>query len=94
MYTERRACAPFWIVVKENTMKTISITVPLALAACVSPEQPRAQDEANCRSYGFQPGSPDFATCLQRESLARNYYQGGGTSLGLGFGFGGGGHRW
>jgi hypothetical protein len=77
-------------------MKTISIMVLLVLAACVSPEQLRVQDEANCGSYGFQAGSPDFAACLQRENLARNYYQGGGTSLGLGlgFGFGGGRHHW
>jgi len=77
-------------------MKTISIMVLLVLAACVSPEQLRVQDEANCGSYGFQAGSPDFATCLQRENLARNYYQGGGTSLGLGlgYGFGGGHHHW
>ena len=76
-------------------MKTISIMVLLAVAACVSPEQLRAQDEANCGSYGFQPGSPDFAACLQRENLARTYYQGSGTSLGVGLGFGvGGGHRW
>ena len=44
------------------------------LAACDSPEELRAHDEAACASYGFQPGTPDFAACLQRESLARRYY--------------------
>lgn len=45
-----------------------------SLTACVSAEELRAQDEASCRSFGFQPGTPDFASCLQRESLARRYY--------------------
>lgn len=45
----------------------------LGLAACVSPEELRQQDEAACLSYGFQRGTPDFAACLQRESLARRY---------------------
>jgi hypothetical protein len=45
----------------------------LGLAGCVSPEQLRQEDEAACTSYGFQRGTPDFAKCLQRESLARRY---------------------
>jgi hypothetical protein len=45
----------------------------LGLGGCVSPEDLRRQDEAQCRSYGFTPATPDFATCLQRESLARRY---------------------
>ena len=49
------------------------IAVLVALASCVTPEELRAQDEAACLSYGFQRGTPDFATCLQRESLARRY---------------------
>ncbi len=44
-----------------------------SVAACVSPEELRQQDEAACLSYGFQRGTPDFAACLQRESLARRY---------------------
>jgi len=44
-----------------------------SLAACVSPEQLREQDEATCVGFGFQRGTPDFAACLQRESLARRY---------------------
>ena len=43
------------------------------LTACVSPEEQHAEDEAVCKSYGFQPGTTDFASCLQRESLARRY---------------------
>jgi hypothetical protein len=62
----------------------------IGLAACVSPEELRARDEAACARFGFQPGTPDFAVCLQRESLARSYYA--EPALSFGFGFGGG--RW
>ena len=44
-----------------------------ALASCVSPEEIRRHDEARCAGYGFKPGTPDFATCLQREALARRF---------------------
>lgn len=44
-----------------------------SLAACASPEEIHAQDEAACASFGFQQGTPDFAACMQRESLARRY---------------------
>jgi len=43
------------------------------LSGCVSAEQLRQEDEAACVSYGFQPQTPDFASCLQRENLARRY---------------------
>ena len=45
----------------------------VGLTGCVSAEELRARDDATCRSFGFQPGTPDFAACLQRESLARRY---------------------
>jgi len=45
----------------------------LALTGCVTQEQLRQRDEAECASYGFQRGTTEFATCLQRESLARRY---------------------
>ena len=41
------------------------------LTACASPEEIRAGDEAACTSDGFQPNTPDFAACMQRQSLAR-----------------------
>lgn len=56
----------------------------VSLFGCVSPEEMRRQDEAQCASYGFAPGTPDFALCLQREALARRG-NGGGVTLGLGF---------
>jgi hypothetical protein len=43
----------------------------LALASCVSPEELRREDEAACAGYGFHAGTDAFASCLQRESLAR-----------------------
>ncbi len=58
------------------------------LAACASPAELRQRDEAACRSYGFVPGTPEFAACVQRESIARRYGEGPSLSLGLGFGFG------
>ncbi len=54
----------------------------LGVAACASPEAQAQQDRAQCSSYGFAPGTPDFAACLQRESLARD------AGSGLHFGFG------
>lgn len=58
------------------------------VTACASPEELRRQDAAACASYGFQPGTPEFAACVQRESIARRYGGGTGLSLGLGFGVG------
>lgn len=65
-----------------------SSLVLLGVAACASPEELRRQDEAACTSYGFKPGTPEFATCLQRESIARRYGASSGVSLGLGVGVG------
>src|SRR5215472_4046557 len=43
----------------------------LTLSSCVSPEELRREDEATCVGCGFHPDTDAFATCLQRESLAR-----------------------
>ncbi len=66
--------------------------ISFGLAACVSPEEQRQADTAACQRYGFAPGTPDFANCMQREQLARS--QGSSSSVGIGVGggsFGGGG---
>ena len=56
------------------SVKPVALTLMLAgLTACASPEEIRAADEAACTSSGFLPNTPDFATCLQRQSLARQY---------------------
>jgi hypothetical protein len=55
-------------------VKPVALTLMLAgLTTCASPEEIRAADEAACSSYGFQPNTPDFAACLRRLSLARQY---------------------
>jgi len=64
----------------------------LVLTSCVSPEEIRREDEATCLGYGFHAGTDAFASCLQKESLARRAltsyppywgwdYWGGGWSL-------------
>ncbi len=75
-------------------MRIAALFVALALAACTSPEAQRQADTAACQRYGFAPGTPDFATCMQREQLARS--QGSSSSVGIGVGrsygsYGGGG---
>ena len=45
----------------------------MALGACASPEELRSEDEAMCAGYGFPRGTIDFASCMQRESLASRY---------------------
>jgi hypothetical protein len=52
---------------------TIAIAALSALPGCVSEAELRAQDEAQCASYGFERGTPAFAGCLQQETLARRY---------------------
>ena len=43
----------------------------MALGGCATPEDLRHMDDVACTSYGFQRGTPEFAKCLQRRSLAR-----------------------
>ena len=43
----------------------------LGLAACTSPEEQRAQDQARCSGYGFQPGSESFAHCMMSVDMRR-----------------------
>jgi len=49
-------------------------SLALTLASCVSSEELRREDEATCTGYGFHPGTDAFASCLQKESLARRYW--------------------
>lgn len=52
-------------------MSAFSLTV---LAGCVSATEIRARDASVCGNYGFHEGTPEFAACLQRENLARQYF--------------------
>jgi hypothetical protein len=60
----------------EDTMR-IGILALLGLAALVggcttmTPEERRAADETQCRSYGFTKRNDAFAECLQRIDLDR-----------------------
>ena len=50
------------------------LALMLPLVSCVSPDELRREDEAICTGFGFHPGTDAFATCLQRESVARRYW--------------------
>lgn len=49
----------------------LGLLVLLAGCATVTPEEQRTADEAECRTYGFAPGTDAFAECLQRIELDR-----------------------
>jgi hypothetical protein len=54
---------------------TCVLAVILAiLTGCATADELRERDEAACIGYGFQPGTAEFATCLQREGIARRRY--------------------
>jgi hypothetical protein len=56
-----------------RTSVALAALIALGLAGCGTAADLRRMDEARCLDYGFQQGTPDFAACLQRESLARRY---------------------
>ncbi|WP_157018366.1 hypothetical protein [Mesorhizobium xinjiangense] len=47
------------------------LLVAAVLAGCVTAEERRAEDEENCRSFGFRPGTDAFADCLLSLELDR-----------------------
>ena len=47
------------------------LTVLVAGCTTLTPEERRAADEAECRSYGFKRQNDAFAECLQRLELDR-----------------------
>jgi hypothetical protein len=58
-------------MLRGTVLALIIAATACGLTACISLEEMRQEDEAACIGYGFQPGTPDFAGCLQRENLAR-----------------------
>src|SRR5215469_17339683 len=56
---------------RELRLVGIVSALAVALTSCVSADELRREDEATCVGYGFHPDTDAFATCLQRESLAR-----------------------
>jgi len=51
----------------------VGVALLAGLAGCqtLTPQERRALDEQQCRSYGFRPGTDAFAECLQRIDLDR-----------------------
>lgn len=43
----------------------------LAIAGCVSAEDQRAMDQDKCSSFGFRPGTDNFAGCMMSQSAQR-----------------------
>jgi hypothetical protein len=62
-----------WTMRDAATQALAMVIMLWGLTTCASPEEIRAGDAAACSGYGFQPNTPDFAACLQRESQARQY---------------------
>ena len=61
-------------MVRDRAWRLALVVVAVAaLAGCVSDAELRQQDEAQCTSYGFKPGTDAFAGCLQQENLGRRY---------------------
>lgn len=69
-------------------MKTVIVALVVMLTGCghrvPTAEQHRASLEADCRSYGFTPGTSEFSNCLmqahqqdqqRRQALAQQYMQ-------------------
>ena len=57
---------------KLSCLAIVSAIACCGLAACVSPEQQRAQDSARCSGYGFASGSEGYANCMMQTSMARD----------------------
>jgi hypothetical protein len=54
------------------TLKLLPILLlPFAAAGCVSIDDQRAMDAEKCNSFGFQPGTDGFATCMMRQDAQR-----------------------
>ncbi|MFC3723108.1 hypothetical protein [Neoaquamicrobium sediminum] len=54
------------------TLKLLPILLlPFAAAGCVSTDDQRAMDAEKCNSFGFQPGTDGFATCMMRQDAQR-----------------------
>lgn len=62
-----------WIPTMRPPACATCLLLCLTLAACqtITPEEQRALDEQECRSYGFRPNTDAFAECLQRIELDR-----------------------
>ncbi|TKT79061.1 hypothetical protein [Aquamicrobium sp. LC103] len=56
---------------RKASLFAIGLAALLAGCTTITPEEQRARDEAECRSYGFTRKNDAFAECLQRLDLDR-----------------------
>lgn len=54
-----------------NALTAVGLALLLAGCTTMTPQERRAADEAQCRSYGFTKRNDAFAECLQRIDLDR-----------------------
>jgi hypothetical protein len=47
--------------------------ISFGLAACVSAEERRQADATACQRDGFAQGTPEFANCMQRRQVVRDW---------------------
>jgi hypothetical protein len=41
----------------------LGLAILLALTSCTSRADQMAADDSNCKSYGYKPGTPEYANC-------------------------------
>ena len=51
---------------KHLSLLTLSIAI-LSLAGCVTPEQRLDMAKSQCQSFGFAPGTANYAQCIQKQ---------------------------
>ncbi|MBN9072123.1 MAG: hypothetical protein J0H34_11085 [Rhizobiales bacterium] len=56
---------------RQKMPAALALLVLASGCTTITPEQQRAADEAECRSYGFTRRNDAFAQCLQRLDLDR-----------------------
>ena len=56
---------------KGEAVMKYAICLIVLLAGCVSAEERLAQYHYRCAAYGFQPGTGDFAVCMQNLDMQR-----------------------
>jgi hypothetical protein len=74
-------------VMRKRAALALAVSL-IALPGCVTQEELRKRDQAACISYGFQRGTTEFSTCLQRESISRRYGYGDRYRFAFGLGYG------
>ena len=50
----------------------LTIATVLLIAGCAA-EQQMARDQVNCESYGFRPGTPEYANCKMQLEQSRRH---------------------